>query len=68
VSRETADLSRVAIDQAADRLEQQMRRVKERRTNSRKGDRSRAADGIAPPEPALEDEFGNGVSPGPLED
>ena len=47
VSREQADEPQVAVDLAADRLEQRMRRVKERRTIGRKGDRTRAADQLA---------------------
>ena len=44
VSREHADAIRVAVDLAADRLERRVRRVKDRRTDWRKGDRARAAD------------------------
>jgi ribosomal subunit interface protein len=43
-SQEEADSARVAIERAADRLEQQARRLKERRLERRRGDRTRAAD------------------------
>lgn len=48
-SREEANGPRVAIDRAADRLEQQIRRLKDRRLERRRGDRSRASDGLASP-------------------
>jgi ribosomal subunit interface protein len=53
-SHEEADAARTAIERAADRLEQQVRRLKERRLERRRGDRTRAADGLVPPEPATE--------------
>jgi ribosomal subunit interface protein len=43
-SSEEADSARVALERAADRLEQQARRLKERRLERRRGDRTRAAD------------------------
>jgi putative sigma-54 modulation protein len=54
-SREEADGPRTAIDRAADRIEKQIRRLKERRLERRRGDRSRTADGLAP---ASEDDAG----------
>lgn len=51
-SREEADGPRTAIERAADRLEQQVRRLKDRRLERRRRDRARAPDGLAPsPEP-----------------
>jgi ribosomal subunit interface protein len=55
-SREEADQARVAIERAADRLEQQVRRLKDRRLERRRGDRARAADHLTPPEPPVEGE------------
>jgi putative sigma-54 modulation protein len=43
-SREEAHGARVALERAADRLEHQIRRLKERRLDWRRGDRTRAAD------------------------
>jgi ribosomal subunit interface protein len=48
-SREEADGARTGIERAADRLEQQVRRLKERRLERRRGDRTRAADLLQPP-------------------
>lgn len=61
VGREHATEVRTAIDRAADRLEQQMRRVKERRVMRRRGGRLRTADGVAAPEPPAD---GDGNSAG----
>jgi putative sigma-54 modulation protein len=57
VGREQATEARTAIDLAADRLEQQMRRFKERRVVRRRGGRVRTADGVAVPEPPAEEGF-----------
>jgi putative sigma-54 modulation protein len=46
VSREASDEPRIAIEQAADRLEQQLRRLKERRIDHRQ--RADGARGAAP--------------------
>jgi putative sigma-54 modulation protein len=52
VSREEATDARAAIDQAADHLEKQMRRLKEKRLERKRGTRARnAANGQAPVEP-----------------
>jgi ribosomal subunit interface protein len=55
-SREEADAARIGIERAADRLEQQVRRLKERRLERRRGDRTRAADLLSPPETPPEGE------------
>ena len=54
-SREEADSARVALELATDRVEQQVRRLKERRLERRRGDRSRAADHLQPPAPSSEE-------------
>jgi len=51
VSREEADDPRGAIDLAADHLEHQLRRLKEKRVDRRKAGRTRPADGEARPGP-----------------
>ena len=60
VSREQSDHPRTAIDLAADRLEHQIRRLKNKRDGRHKGDRTRTADGVPRAaetyEPGLEDE------------
>jgi ribosome-associated translation inhibitor RaiA len=48
-SREEAQGARVALERATDRLEHQMRRIKERRLERRRGGRTKAADQLAPP-------------------
>jgi putative sigma-54 modulation protein len=48
VSREASDQPRVAIDMAADRLEQQLRRLKERRVDRKRAPRPNGAAGPAP--------------------
>ncbi|HEY3215411.1 MAG TPA: ribosome-associated translation inhibitor RaiA [Candidatus Eisenbacteria bacterium] len=72
VSREQADQPRTAIDLAADRLEHQVRRLKEKRMEHKKGNRTRTADGTSPPEETRGDEAGDepgdGPSDLPLED
>jgi len=61
VSREEANDARAAIDQAAGRLEQQIKRLKDRRLERKRGTRARdEANGLAahaptPAEPADED-------------
>ena len=42
VSRDLADQARIAFDQAADHMEEQVRRAKERRITGRRGSRARA--------------------------
>ena len=55
VSREEANDARAAIDQAADRLEHQMRRLKEKRLERKRGARARTeANGLVPVEPLPE--------------
>jgi putative sigma-54 modulation protein len=49
VSREEANVPRTAIAAAADRLEQQIRKLKDRRLERRRAERARAADAPAPP-------------------
>jgi ribosomal subunit interface protein len=49
VSREEGAEPRAAIELAADGLERQMRRIKDRISERRKGDRQRTADGAAAP-------------------
>ena len=56
VSREEGAEPRTAIDLAAEALERQMRRIKDRISERRKGDRQRASTGFAPPAPAVEEE------------
>jgi len=48
-AREEADRPRTAISAAIDRLEHQARKLKDRRLDQRRGDRTRAADAINPP-------------------
>jgi len=45
-AREEADRPRTAISAAIDRLEHQTRKLKDRRLDQRRGDRTRAADAI----------------------
>jgi ribosome hibernation promoting factor len=55
VSREEANDARAAIDQAAGRLEHQMRRLKEKRLERKRGARARSeANGLVPVEPPPE--------------
>lgn len=61
VSREEADDARTAIDLTTERLEHQIRRIKEKRLDRKRGDRTRIADGAAPPG-AVEDEYGEGAA------
>ena len=68
VSREQADQPRTAIDLAADRLEHQVRRLKEKRIEHKKGNRVRTVDGTAPPAEAPEAEGGDGAADLPMED
>ena len=57
VSREESDTSRMAIDLAATRLEQQLRRLKEKRVEHKRAARgATSADGDAAPEPGLGEE------------
>ncbi len=56
-SREEADGARTAIERAADRLEQQVRRLKDKRLEQRRGDRTRAADYFQPPAPESGEEW-----------
>jgi len=51
VSREIADNPRAAIDQAADRLEHQLRRFKEKRVERKRSARPREIDGGPGPPP-----------------
>ena len=53
-SREEADVARVALERAADRVEQQLRSLKERRLERRRGDRARTADRFESPPQADE--------------
>lgn len=46
VGREVANEARTAIAAAADRLEEQMRRLKDRRLDQRRGDRTRTSDAM----------------------
>ena len=46
VGRELANEARTAVDRAIDRLEQQVRRLKEKRLERRRGDRARTADAV----------------------
>ncbi len=50
VSREEANLARTAISTAADHLERQLRKLKDRRLERKRGDRTRAADAMPYPE------------------
>ena len=56
-SREEADGARTALELVADRIEQQVRRLKERRLERRRGDRARAADRFLPPTPSPSEEW-----------
>jgi ribosomal subunit interface protein len=56
-SREEADAARIAIERASDRMEQQVRRLKEKRLERRRGDRTRAADLLQPPGPPAGEEW-----------
>ena len=49
VAREEADRPRTAISAAMDRLEHQLRKLKDRRLEQSRGDRTRAADAVNPP-------------------
>ena len=65
VSREVAHGTRVALERAADRLEHQIRKLKERRLERRRGDRSRASEQLGPPSgspDAVAEEFGETAS------
>ena len=58
MSREEGAEPRAAIELAADGLEKQMRRIKEKLVERRKGDRQRTADGVAPLEtPDTDEEY-----------
>jgi ribosome hibernation promoting factor len=46
MARETADSARIAISEAIGRIEYQVRKLKDRRLESRRGDRTRTADAI----------------------
>jgi ribosomal subunit interface protein len=61
-SREEADGVRMALERAADRIEQQVRRLKDRRLDRRRGDRTRAADRLGPAEPAGGEEWGTAAT------
>ena len=63
-SREEADNARTAIERAADRVEHQVRRLKDRRLDRRRGDRTRAAEGISPPPPGGEEWEAQGEAAG----
>ena len=64
VGREEANEARTAIELAVDRLEHQIRRLKDRRLERQRGDRTRAADRMAPPAEPGEgaDEAGGAVA------
>ena len=49
VSREEANLARTAISTAADHLERQLRKLKDRRLEHKRGDRRRATDAMTYP-------------------
>jgi putative sigma-54 modulation protein len=68
LSREEAEDAHMAIDLAADRLEQQMRKLKERRVERLKGDRTRPADRLVEPAPAADDADGDWTAGGAGED
>jgi ribosomal subunit interface protein len=57
-SREEADSARIALERAADHVEQQLRRLKDRRLDRRRGDRTRAADSLESPSPSSGEEWG----------
>jgi putative sigma-54 modulation protein len=57
VSREEGAEPRTAIELAAAGLERQMRKIKDRIAERRKGGRQRAADGFAVPAAAEDDEY-----------
>jgi putative sigma-54 modulation protein len=63
VSREESNEARTAIDLAADRLEHQIRRLKEKRIERKRGSRARVA-GTLPPPPR----DGDGSDSEPFED
>ena len=67
VSREQSTLARMAIDLAADRLEQQLRRIKEKRVDRSHRPADGRVNGRSEPEPAVEEaseaEFGDEESP-----
>jgi ribosome hibernation promoting factor len=56
--REEANEPRVAIERAVDRLEHQIRRLKDRRLERQRGDRTRASDQIAAPGEGAEEAGG----------
>jgi len=60
VGREQANGARAAVDRAIDRLEEQVRRLKDKRLDRRRGDRTRASEAIeaGSPEPDEWDERG----------
>jgi len=60
VSRETADNARAAIEQAAERLEHQLRKFKERRLERNRSTRPREIDGISDTPADAGDEFDTG--------
>jgi ribosomal subunit interface protein len=49
IGRETGDALRTALSEAAIRLEHQVRKLKDRRLDRRRGDRTRAADAMGIP-------------------
>jgi putative sigma-54 modulation protein len=53
VGHEQADGARAAVDRAIDHVEEQVRRLKDKRLERRRGDRASAADGVeaSSPEP-----------------
>lgn len=59
VGREEANDARAAVDLAADHLENQIRRVKDRRTEHHRG--TRPANGASPNGQAADDEIAGGI-------
>ena len=55
VGREQANGARTAVDRAIDRIEQQVRRLKDKRLDRRRGDRARAAEAADGATPERED-------------
>jgi len=51
VGREQANGARAAVDRAIDRVEEQVRRLKDKRLERRRGDRTSAADAAEPASP-----------------
>ena len=64
MSREVSNDARSAIDLAAGRLEHQLRKLKERRVDRKRGVRPREVDGGTPPAAEAEDELEGGFAGG----